>query len=195
MLLCTTAPLGLPGERVLPLTGLPTPAAGTASPEQPAIALFISHARRVQPDRLLDAEALPAIAELCRLLDGVPAAISNAADWSLVLSWQQLLAAARQDPLGIAEPPSGAAASGLRDGVLATVRRLPPEQAELLAELADSGRVWTLESLCDTTNRPPVKLAKALHALTLPGLLRTTRTAIGSSFGVPHLIRQALMPC
>lgn len=196
MLLCTTAPLGLPGERVLPLSGLPTPQPAPADRllDQPAVALFVSHARRAHPDRVLDGAALTAIAEICRLLDGVPAAIGNAADWSLVLSWQQLLVAAQHDPLSIAEPPSGPSASGWRDGVLAAVRRLRPEQATLLAELAAAGRCWTLDALCRRTGRPPVELAKPLHALTLAGLLSATRTAAGPSFGVPRLVRRVLLP-
>lgn len=193
MLLCAAAPLRLPGERVLPLAGLPIPAPGSGSVEQPAIALFASHARRARPDRELDAEALTAIAELCRLLDGLPGAIGNAADWSLVLSWPQLLAAAQQDPLGIAEPPS-AADGGWRAGVLSVVSLLQPGQAGLLEQLAGSDRGWTLEQLCHSTGRPPVELAKSLHALTLPGLLSTTRTAAGPSFAVPQLIRRVLRP-
>ncbi len=195
MLLCTTAPLGLPGERVLPLAGLPVARSAPADLiDQPAVALFVSHARRARPDRVLDGAALSAIAEICRLLDGVPAAIGNAADWSLVLSWQQLLVAARQDPLSIAEPPAGSTGPGWRNGVLAALRRLGPEPAALLAELAGSSRAWTLEALCRRTGRPPVELAKSLHALTLAGLLGATRTPAGESFGVPRLVHRVLRP-
>jgi len=195
VVLCAARPLDLPGERVLPLAGLPIPAPGTPLIRQPAVELFVSHARRTRPELVLDAAALAAIAELCRLLDGVPAAIGNAAEWSLVLSWPQLLAAARRDPLGIAEPPSAPAGSRWRDAVYAAIRRLPSEQVELLRQLAASGRSWSLDALCHRSGRQPVELAKALHALTLRGLVSSHRTGDGPIFDVPRLVRRALVPC
>ena len=82
--------LHLSGERVLPLRGLAVPddaasvdASVTASP---AVALFCERARAVAPDLTLGPERLRVIAELCRLLDGLPLAIELAAARSRMLT-------------------------------------------------------------------------------------------------------------
>lgn len=189
---CALAPLGVPGEHVLPLAGLPTPARTGRLAEEPAVALFLSHARRARPGLEPQPDELAQIAEVCRLLDSLPAAIGNAADWSLVLSWPQLLHAAQTDPLGIASPPSQPDATAWQHAVRAAVAGLGPDQSALLAELAADRRGWTLELLCQRLHRPPVELAKCLHPLTLRGLLSCRRTTAGPTFQVPHLVSRAL---
>jgi diguanylate cyclase (GGDEF)-like protein len=81
--------LGLYGEQIYPVPPLavPDPAElppGTAGVVQarltsPAIALFEQRATAARPDFQLSAQNLPAVVELCRLLDGLPLAIELAA--------------------------------------------------------------------------------------------------------------------
>ena len=62
--------LGVPGEVVVPVAGLPT---------SPAVELFVDRARAVQPGFVTDGPASHVINDLCRRLDGLPLAIELAA--------------------------------------------------------------------------------------------------------------------
>lgn len=82
--------LGVAGEHVFELAGLPL-AGGPAAPDQPAVALFMDRARAVAPDfSLAGHEAV--VAELVRLLAGMPLAIELAASRMRGLSPSGLLA-------------------------------------------------------------------------------------------------------
>jgi transcriptional regulator with XRE-family HTH domain len=194
ILRCAAAPLGRTGEQVLPLAGLThrEPTANLA--EQPAIALFCTHARRARPGLVLGEQELAQVAEVCRLLDGVPAAIGNAADWALVLSWAQLLQAARHDPLGIGSSPSEPDGSGWQASLVAAVAGLSAAETALLRVLA-TRKAWTLEALCHRLERLPVELAKCLHQLSSRGLISSRPAAAGPVFCVPHVIERALARC
>lgn len=74
--------LGLQGERVWPVAPLAVPARGEpaeALMNYPAVCLFIERAGAVQPGFALNAYVAPAVAEICRRLDGIPLAIELAA--------------------------------------------------------------------------------------------------------------------
>jgi predicted ATPase len=81
--------LHVTGERVMPLSGLAVlddAAADATVAASPAVALFCERARAVAPDLALGPERLRVIAELCRLLDGLPLAIELAAARSRMLT-------------------------------------------------------------------------------------------------------------
>ena len=65
--------LGIPAERVVPVTPLATDADGDA------VELFVTRARAARPEFALDAATTPTVVELCRRLDGIPLAIELAA--------------------------------------------------------------------------------------------------------------------
>jgi predicted ATPase len=85
--------------RVDPL-GLPPPASA-ASPVlaetlaavagAPAVQLFVERVRDVRPGYELTSDDAPAVAELCRRLDGLPLALELAAAWRRLLSPAQML--------------------------------------------------------------------------------------------------------
>lgn len=82
-------PLALPDDRVLADPAVSTVAAVGAAP---ASALFVARLRAINPRfDLTDANA-PAVAEVCRRLDGLPLAIELAAGWGRLLSPTALLA-------------------------------------------------------------------------------------------------------
>lgn len=84
--------IGLAAEQVLPLDPLPTPAAGAAGAElTAAVRLFTDRARRVRPAFALAGGAVPAVAEICRRLDGLPLAIELAATRAATLGVEPLL--------------------------------------------------------------------------------------------------------
>src|SRR5205085_1474306 len=57
-----------------------------------AIQLFAQSARRTQPSFELNATVLPAVARICRLVDGMPLAIVLAAAWIDTLSVSEIAA-------------------------------------------------------------------------------------------------------
>ena len=72
----------LPGEVVRAVEPLAVPLPEATAAEQrsnPSIALFFDRARRADPSFVLDDTSLPAVANICRGLDGLPLAIELAA--------------------------------------------------------------------------------------------------------------------
>jgi predicted ATPase len=88
-------PLEVGGERVIRLRSLPVPQAG-ASLEQlvdfDAARLFLDRADAAGADLALEAADGPAIAEICRRLDGIPLAIELAAARVIALSPREIAA-------------------------------------------------------------------------------------------------------
>lgn len=94
LLVTSREPLRLPGERIWPVAPLPTPPAGAGGAEvaaAPAGALFLARAQAAEPAFTLTEEHAPAVAELCRRLDGMPLALELAAARVRALSPQDLL--------------------------------------------------------------------------------------------------------
>ena len=97
VLATSRTPLRLRGEHELPVPPLPVPRredAGDAAAlaRNPSVALFAARARAVRPDFRLGAASAPAVAEICRSLDGLPLALELAAARCGVLAPQELLA-------------------------------------------------------------------------------------------------------
>ena len=87
--------LGVQGERIVAVRPLsvPDPASDAdveALRSSEAVRLFVDRAIYVAPDLTLDATTGPAIAEICRRLDGIPLAIELAAARVKVLSVDQI---------------------------------------------------------------------------------------------------------
>ncbi len=80
--------LGVQAEDVFPVQGLALPATDdmVQAALPPAVQLFYDRARRVQKQFQIDAQTLPAILRICRLVDGLPLAIELAAAWVRVRS-------------------------------------------------------------------------------------------------------------
>jgi len=97
VLVSSREPLGVAGEAVYPVAPLGLPAEpGTPTADQlqglDAVDLFVDRARSVRPEfHLTDANA-PAVAAICRRLDGLPLALELAAARTNLLSPDQILA-------------------------------------------------------------------------------------------------------
>jgi predicted ATPase/class 3 adenylate cyclase/DNA-binding CsgD family transcriptional regulator len=93
LLVTSREPLGIRGEHVVRITGLPVPPAGLAAPARLAdyesVQLFTEHAALHQRDYTLDDASAAAVAAICVRLDGIPLALE--------------LAAARLGPLSVPE--------------------------------------------------------------------------------------------
>jgi predicted ATPase/DNA-binding CsgD family transcriptional regulator len=73
-------PLGLPDEHTVLITPLELPSADDASAAHAdAVTLFVDRAQAALPSFALTPENTPAVAELCRRLDGIPLALELAA--------------------------------------------------------------------------------------------------------------------
>ncbi|GAA3040691.1 helix-turn-helix domain-containing protein [Kitasatospora albolonga] len=204
VLTTAAAPLRLPGERVLPLAPLPAPRpAPGADPadllRQDAVRLFLARLQHVRPGHRLDPAEAATVAELCRRLDGLPAAIEHAAEWCLIQPPRRLLLWARQSPLEPADSP--AAGPVLRAALHQSIGELAYAERELLRHLAGPGRGpgRSFEQLLARTRTPAAELATAVHALLVRGLVRATPGATaddldsGERFTVPYLVRHALL--
>ncbi len=94
LLITSRLRLGLPGEQVFVLGGLPLPAPDASAQDagdSAAVALFVDRARAARGDFELDARQLPAVRALVRLLDGMPLALELAASRVRSLSPEQML--------------------------------------------------------------------------------------------------------
>ena len=86
-------PLGLPGEVVLAVPPLDVPdLAAEPDPAAPAVRLFVARAAAAAPGFSLTADLTPAVAELCRRLDGIPLALELAATRVRALGVDELVA-------------------------------------------------------------------------------------------------------
>lgn len=96
LLVTSRVRLGLAGEQLMPLEGLPCPEREDSDHLETfdAARLFIAAARRVEPALLPAAEAA-AIVDICHQLDGLPLALELAAAWTRVLSCEAIAAELR----------------------------------------------------------------------------------------------------
>jgi predicted ATPase/transcriptional regulator with XRE-family HTH domain len=96
VLITSRAPLHLRGEQELDVQSLPVPARDDPIDLErlehyPSVDLFIQRARGVKPGFDVTVESAPAVAEMCRRLDGLPLAIELAAARIKLLSPEALL--------------------------------------------------------------------------------------------------------
>lgn len=91
------SPLDLPGESLVVLGPLPVAGGDDDVARSPAVQLFLE--RAADAGAAVSEDALPAVIELCRALDGVPLAIELAAARTRLLSPTQVLAGL--DDLGV----------------------------------------------------------------------------------------------
>jgi predicted ATPase/transcriptional regulator with XRE-family HTH domain len=146
--------LRLRGERESPVRPLAVPGAeGASSPLAglagvAAVRLFVERAQAVKPDFFLTAEQAPAVAEICRRLDGLPLALELAAARVKVLPPASLLAQLeRRLPLltaGAREAP--ARQRTMHDTIAWSYELLNPEEQTLFRRLAVFAGGFSLEA-------------------------------------------------
>lgn len=147
--------LRMSGEQELPVPPLPLPEEDTGEPldGQPAVELFLDRARGVDPGFAPDEAGMCAIADICRVLDGLPLAIELAAARIRLLKSQEIL---RRLGSGFELLSSRSADLPTRQQTLrATLdwsyELLSPGEQSLLARLSVFERSFSLEaatSLC-----------------------------------------------
>jgi predicted ATPase/DNA-binding SARP family transcriptional activator len=94
LLITTRERLNIQTEDLFELEGLPTPTDGNAddTSHYAAVRLFLDRAQRVSKRTPLTGAALPEVAQICRLVEGMPLAIELAATWTRELSCHEIVA-------------------------------------------------------------------------------------------------------
>ncbi|MFD7975519.1 helix-turn-helix domain-containing protein [Streptomyces sp. NPDC059071] len=186
----------LPGGQMIPLPPLPTPGPEldhdpVALAEVGAVRLLLSHLRRLRPGYRLEADEAPAVAALCRQLDGLPGALELVAGWSTVLSPRQLVARLADGPFHLAPPPAGYGGRADVGAALgAALDRLTLGQRDLLERLAAEPGDWSGEDAAELSGRPPHECLAAMHELLANGLIRSVPARDGVRFTVLNLFRR-----
>lgn len=153
MLATSCAALHVSGEHQFPLPALavpeaPRPPALGELAHVPAVTLFVERARAVSPAFRLTETTAPAIAAICRRLDGLPLAIELGAAWIKVMPPPVLLARMeRALPLLVGGPRDAPERHRtLRDAIAWSVDLLSPSERALLGRLSVFPGGWTLEA-------------------------------------------------
>lgn len=189
-------PFDVRGERVVPLTPLPTPAAGrdynlATLGQMPAVRLLTSHAREIHPDFTLDSANAPAVAALVRRLDGIPAVLVATASWFLLDEPAGVLAFAEHDPFGLIAD----ALPDLRASLARTVTGLGRDAAAVLDALSTAPPGWSIADAVGLTEVSPVACARLVRRLLLLGLIRPADETDRTRFQVLVLVRALLGTC
>lgn len=192
-------PLHIAGEAVLPVGPLPVPveADSTASAlaQCDAVALFADRAAAIRPGFALSDANAPAVARICRQLDGLPMAIEFAADRVDVLSLDHL--AERLDDAY---------------GLLVTGKRTAPERQRTLRALvessytlctADEQMLWSrlavftgrfdldaIEEVCACGPITAESVLGLVTGLVDKSVLTRDEHASGSWYRLPRLLRE-----
>ncbi|MFI8360066.1 helix-turn-helix domain-containing protein [Streptomyces sp. NPDC085612] len=196
VLITAQVPRPLPGGQVIPLAPLPVPGPEldhdpAALAEVGAVRLLLAHLRRLRPGFRLDPEEAPAVAALCRQLDGLPSALELAAGWSTVLSPRQLLTRLADGPFQLAPPPAGYGGRADVGAALgAALDRLTLGQRDLLERLAARPGDWSGEDAVELSGRPPQECLATVHELLASGLIRSVPARDGVRFTVLNLCRR-----
>src|SRR4051794_12640857 len=180
--------------RVDPLT---VPALSARAPiEQlaalPAVQLFVDRAQAVRHDFTLTADNAPAIAEICRRLDGLPLAIELAAARARLLEPKALLArlGRRLDSLGTGPVDLPQRQRTLRATVEWSVGLLDDAEQQMLATLSVFVDDFTVEAAVQVSGLEEDRTLDLLDALSRHSLLSVDATGVGPRFRMPEAIRE-----
>ena len=167
-------PLGVAGEHVQPVVPLPTPPATARTAEEvasaPAVELFVARATAAAGGfTVTDAEA-PAIAEICRRLDGIPLALELAASRMRSTAPAELVKRldARLHVLRSTRRLAAERHRTLRAVVDWSYQLLPAEEREvfdLLSVFAGGFRLVAAEAVVAAAGGPATGVADLLDAL------------------------------
>ncbi|MEZ4561316.1 MAG: LuxR C-terminal-related transcriptional regulator [Thermomicrobiales bacterium] len=172
LLATSRAPLGVPGERLLPVDPFPAPDV-EAPPEElresAGVQLFVERARALQPGFELTPQNGPALAGMVRALDGLPLAIELAAARTPVYSPEAMLSE-MGDRLTLLRAASHA---------------LPPRQQTMAATIA-----WSYHLLSPEARKLLRWLAVFPGGCSLEAALAVGREALPAGQPVPVVLQE-----
>lgn len=193
--------LNLAEEHVLTLSGLPT-AAGDAGTSvgieaglSPAMTLFVQRAQQVESRFVLEDTgdwSATAVAEICRLLDGLPLAIELAAAWVRLLSCPEILAELRHnlDSFSASAVNLPQRHSSLRAVFDYSWQLLAPSEQQALAQLAIFQGGFERQAAAQVTQATLPELSALLDKSFLRRQLGETAVAATSRYEMLAVVRQ-----
>ena len=152
--------------------------------ENPAVALFLARARAVTPDFVLTEANAPAVAAICRRVDGLPLALELAAARVRVLPPPALLARLERRLTLLTGGPRDLPARQrtLREILAWSYDLLTPWEQQVfrwLAVFAGGGSVPAIEAVCDASGERQMDVLDGLEALRRNSLLLVEEAAGG----------------
>ncbi|MCB9669006.1 MAG: protein kinase [Alphaproteobacteria bacterium] len=167
VLATSRAPTGAQGERLEIVEPLQAPTLGSVEPADvaryPAVQLFLERARRVRPDFVLTESNASAVAEIVRVLDGLPLAIELAASRVAALDAPKLLARIQRSSRILRDRAGTGRHAALDAALEASWELLEPQAKAALAWCAvfagafdadDADEVWPLFDTFDDAEEP-----------------------------------------
>ena len=189
--------LRLRAEREYPVRPLTVPAFSSHPPiEQlaslPAVQLFVDRARAVRYDFALTEDNAPAVAEICRRLDGLPLAIELAAARVRLLEPQALLARLGKslDDLGTGPVDLPERQRTLRATVEWSIGLLGDAEKQMLATLSVFVEGWTLAAAVDVSGLTEDRTLDLIDALAGHSLVNVEAADVEPRFRMLQFIRE-----
>lgn len=186
ILITSTGPIGLSGERCITLPPLAVPESGeldsVTAQRSPAMRLFIEEAQRACPGFAPDPGDLAAIVEICRRLDGVPGALRAAASWLVVFDLNVLRQCIIGPPDALLAHLAGAE-GGFRicDALERRLSQLAEADAAVLAAMCVSDADLAVGDLADMTGCSLPDCGRAVRDLLLAGLIQAASGGDGDA--------------
>ncbi|MEU8435917.1 helix-turn-helix domain-containing protein [Streptomyces sp. NPDC029216] len=174
---------------------LPTRRAGAAqvsAPHAPALDFLLRRLADLRPGFQPGEGDLRKLAEISAGLDGLPSALESAASWATVISVDELLTMAREEPEALASHPAMRTDPvAAAQGVLA---RQTPVIQDLALRLAGRSGGWTVDQVVRQSGLPRAQAALALQSLLHAGLIVEVPSKPGGPvrFTLLHLVRAAM---
>lgn len=156
--------------RLAPLAVAPLFARWEEVLASPSARLFAVRAERASADFRLDPSTADAVAEICRLVGGLPLAIELAAARSSMLSLGRLARELRSDgptpaALDILTPRPGGALVGIREALASTRRLLTAREDQLFSRVATFRGPFTFDAALGVSDAAPGAVLDDLGAL------------------------------
>ena len=189
--------LGLESERSYDVPPLPVPA-GDESPDpvtlmrHDSVELFVDRATVAAPDFLLDVRTAPAVARICRTLDGIPLAIELAAARTHVLDAGEI--AERLDRMmGLLQAGPGSLSrrhATLRAALDWSVDALEPEEQTAFRALSVFAGGWDVDGARAILDRGDLETVDLLGGLARRSLVTVAKGPAGSRYRFLEPVRQ-----
>jgi len=189
-------PLGIRGECVLPLAPLAVPEPGQERDldslgQIPAVSLLLRQLAPVQPGFRLNPANASMVAGLCRILDGLPAALGLAASRCLMEPLPHLYEQLIDDPRNLHALICHHPEPMLYASVLRSIETLPKPHRTLLNRLLQIDDCWTVDDAVGVTGLSQPELTRSLHVLFTRGLLRRVERHGSYFISMLNIVRQA----